>query len=309
MKKLLAIISSSAVCVSAVAVSVLSYFPTAKVGADASYTSSLVATDLTTSPKYPVITFTKDELVNATNDLYTHVYFCPTGWSGTSRVSPASFGEYSSTNGFYQFVFWYAPSTKKFSLSCNLHFGSNLAGKKLFAYLFLSTRNGIAGVPAQDIWLTSSCSYNETFDSIVYSYKGSSFDPTALLADPVFSLSGWIGNDYELWLSSQGYSEGYDSGYSDGRTIGHDEGYGVGFNAGKSVGYSNGYSDGIPVGYSNGLNDGSSNFGMWDLFSNAFGSVGNILGIQLFPGLSIGLLISVPIAFAFILWLIHVLKG
>lgn len=315
MKKILAIISSSVVCVSAVAVSVLSYFPApVKVGATAPDTSSLVTTLLGSPSSYPVITFPRELVNQSTDDTHVTIRFCPSGWvSNSDYVSPSSYGAYSEADGYFVFNFNFSGEVENFSVSQYAHFGSGLGGKKLFSNLTLTDVNNDGLIPTQSVHFSSVCPSNSAFESVYLFYSGVQFDSGEYPSDVVFSLTGLIGNDYELWHSSQayntghydGYNSGYNSGYSDGRTIGHDEGYGVGFNAGKSVGNSQGYASGYEVGVS----DGTRNFGMWDLFSNAFGSIGNILSIQLFPGLSVGLLISVPIAFAFILWLIHVLKG
>src|SRR5574344_2899549 len=316
MKKLLAIISSLAVCGSATAVSVLSYFPSPlKVGANSPDTSSLVPTVLGSPGSYPVITFDNDYLTNASGDITVHIFFCPTCWRTDASyfVSPSSYGTYSTDNGYMDFyIFWYR-SDSHFLLTSYSNFSSGLASKKLFSNLNLSNFNGVGGVPSQSLFFSSFAPSNDEFRVLSRWFLGSPFTPSALPSDVVFSLTGLIGNDYDLWLSSVRYNDGYSEGHSVGNSEGYSNGYGSGYSVGNSEGYSNGYGSGYSVGasdgYQNGFNYVSHQFGMWDLWSNAFGSIGNILSIQLFPGLTVGLLISVPIAFAFILWLIHVLKG
>jgi hypothetical protein len=69
------------------------------------------------------------------------------------------------------------------------------------------------------------------------------------------------------------------------------------------------YSDGYSDGYDDGFNDVSGNFSVWDLFSNAFSSVATVLNYSIFPGLTIGLLLSVPLVSAVLFWIFKLLKG
>src|SRR5574344_564483 len=137
MKKLLAIISSSAVCVSAVAVSVLSYFPSpVKVGAVAPDTSSLVTTLLGSPSSYPVITFPQEVINLTTDNITASIRFCPTGWvSNSSYVSPSSYGTFSDVNGSFIFSFTFNGDLEKFIVNSYVEFGSGLSGKKLFSNL------------------------------------------------------------------------------------------------------------------------------------------------------------------------------
>lgn len=288
MKKLLAVVSSIAVCASALAVSVLSYFPNpVATNAEAPDTSSLVFTGLLSSGSYPVLTFSRGALLNSTGDLSVRIVFCPTGWTAgnSSFVYPSSYGTYSPDNGYIEYYFTWYHTDSHFLFRSYSSFGAGLDGKKTFSSLYLFNNNGVGGFPTHRICTSTTSPTPSSFSVSSYSFTGSSFTPSGLPSDVVFTLTGVVGNDYNLWLTSQAYQGAYDEGWDHGQ------------------------SDGYQDGYSHGTTDAGKNFGMWDLFSNAFGSVANILGIQLFPGFTVGLLISVPIVFSFILWLIHVLKG
>jgi hypothetical protein len=305
MKKLLAIISSIAVCVSAVAVSVLSYFPSpVKASASAPDSSQLVTTALSLDDplSYPTISIDQSNLVNASSDFVVRIFLSPTGWYSNQDhyCAPSSYGNYDSSNGHLEFTLTWSVSHSSFYVGVVSSFPVALSSFEIFSILQVraapSSRFDSRFIFSRD-WSIR----NKSSSAYLFGLYGSSFTPDAT-GDPfTFDIVGVVGNFYDIYSSSSSYS----NGYSDGASVGYSNGY----SEGASVGYSNGYTEGASVGYDDGLYDASSNFGIWDLFSNAFGSVGNILSIQLFPGLSIGLLISVPIAFAFILWLIHVLKG
>ena len=328
MKKLLALISSVSVCSSAVAVSVLSYFPHPSETNAEGTPSSLVTTPIEDTGTFPVITFPKSVLVNATSDRIVELFFCPTGWSsGYSFVSPSSFGTYSSSS-FIKVTFYWVVSKQFFKISASAHFDTGLSGQSVFSCLNLYNPDGSGGLPSLHLLFSSVSPWSDASTFTIFDFTGNSITPSSLVSDNVvFQLSGLLGNDYESSRYSEGYdkglADGYGDGHSDGYSDGHSDGYTEGHDAGINdkdhnteiygEGYTDGHADGLTdgdaSGYARGVADGSSNFGMWDLFSNAFGSVANILNIQLFPGFSLGLLLSVPIAFSFLLWLIHVLKG
>jgi hypothetical protein len=305
MKKILAFVSSIAVCASAVAVSVLSYFPSpVKASASAPDTSQLVTTSLSLDDplSYPTISIDQSDLVNASSDFVVQIFLSPTGWISSEDYpcSPFSYGSYDASNGHLEFTLTWSVSSSCFFVSADSYFPVNLSSTEIFSVL------QVRASPSShfDSRLTLARDWsirNKSTSASLFIYAGDSFTPD-LQGDPcAFDIVGVVGNFYDVYKTSSYYSYGYTEGAS--------VGYSNGYSEGVSVGYSNGYTEGASVGYDDGLYDASSNFGIWDLFSNAFGSIGNILSIQLFPGLSIGLLISVPIAFAFILWLIHVLKG
>ena len=77
--------------------------------------------------------------------------------------------------------------------------------------------------------------------------------------------------------------------------------YGDGYDAGYTDGYVNGVSD---VGASQGDVGGAFN-----LLRGAFNSLGNILALEVLPGVTIALLVTLPVAGALILWIIRLLKG
>jgi hypothetical protein len=319
MNKLIASIASISACFSAGAVSVFSYFPSGEVKASGPDFSSLVVTDINADDTYPVFTFTQDEVVNNPSSAIANVYFCPTGWTtdNPSHVSPSEYGSYSSSSGDIVLSVFWDTSSSRFVVRISTEFPALNGGKKLFSSLYMFDLNAKAGLTDQPINVSVSCETAGYFSVTNYYYAGSILSPESGKPDYGIQFAGTIGNDYSLWRYSLGYNSGYNTGYNTGNSDGYDDGHEVGYNDGYNEGHDDGYNDGYNEGHGDGYNEGhddgvnevSSNFGVWDLFSNAFGSIGNILNIQLFPGVTLGLMLSVPIVFAFLLWLIHVLRG
>lgn len=104
--------------------------------------------------------------------------------------------------------------------------------------------------------------------------------------------------------------ESYAVGYSDGLDMGVISGYDTGFNEGYldgiDDGYIDGYSEGSDTGYTSGYNDGvlsNVNFwgGVWAFFDGLF-------TVTLFPGLTIGGLLSISITLPFAYWVLRFFK-
>ena len=79
---------------------------------------------------------------------------------------------------------------------------------------------------------------------------------------------------------------------------------------GEGDAYTNGYNIGYNAGYSDGSTGASSaGQGAFNLLAGAFGALDGIISLQIFPGISIGMLVIIPIAGALLVWLIKLLKG
>lgn len=90
-------------------------------------------------------------------------------------------------------------------------------------------------------------------------------------------------------------------------------GYNAGFLTGSGVGYLEGYNNGHEVGFQQGYTEameelGSQEGGLYWLTS-VLTSVGSILAIEIFPSISIGILIFIPFAFGLLFWFLKLLKG
>lgn len=100
-----------------------------------------------------------------------------------------------------------------------------------------------------------------------------------------------------------GYNEGYDEGYS----LGNSDGYEKGFDLGREQGYNEGYDEGYSKGYNIGMNIQHNKFS--DLLNGVFTAIGTFLGIRLFPGITIGALLAVPIVFGIIAFILGRRRG
>lgn len=105
------------------------------------------------------------------------------------------------------------------------------------------------------------------------------------------------------------YNTGYQNGYNqakdeyedlndfnsfqNGKQVGIEEG----INIGKNQGYNEGYTDGVAD-----STTGTGNFTY--LIGTIFSSFGIILGVELFPGLTIGMLVLIPLVFGLIFFIL-----
>ncbi|MEM0173488.1 MAG: hypothetical protein QXI16_03160 [Sulfolobaceae archaeon] len=99
----------------------------------------------------------------------------------------------------------------------------------------------------------------------------------------------------------QSQNESYNSGYAEGSLDGFNEGYFLGLNDPENPEYDVRYDMGFNSGYAEGvsaqLDDDVSGF-----FGSIFSFIGGIFNTQIFPGLTIGLLASIPIMLAVLRW-------
>lgn len=86
----------------------------------------------------------------------------------------------------------------------------------------------------------------------------------------------------------------YEQGFEKGKVFGNEQGY--------NIGYSDGYSTGVVVGQSGGNNP-------FDLIKSAFGSIVQVLNIQILPGLTIATLVFTPLIITIIIVIVKMFKG
>lgn len=118
-------------------------------------------------------------------------------------------------------------------------------------------------------------------------------------------------NGYDAGLSA-GYDNGYDAGYDDAKDywdpiyyqLGYEAGEVDGYNDGKQAGYTSGYNDG----YADGQAGRTAVSPVFNIISGVFDVVASVLGIYLFPGITIGTFILVPLFFSIIGLVIWVWK-
>lgn len=98
-------------------------------------------------------------------------------------------------------------------------------------------------------------------------------------------------------LINDAYNNGYNDAirdYGDNYDVIYDEGY----NDGHSVGYNDGYNDGL-----------SSDLDVKPLFNNLISFIGSVFMLTIFPGVTIGVLVSIPISFALFKWFMRMFGG
>lgn len=102
--------------------------------------------------------------------------------------------------------------------------------------------------------------------------------------------------DYE-----RGYIDGYNEGESAGRSEGWQDGYNDGLQDGETIGENKGYNKG----YQDALDDTAGNAtGFKTLLFTVFTGLGEFLAIELLPGISIGVIILVPIVFGLLMFIL-----
>lgn len=85
------------------------------------------------------------------------------------------------------------------------------------------------------------------------------------------------------------------------RAVWEQQGYDKGFDIGRGIGQQEGYSKAMD-------DFGSQEGGLYWL-TNILTSIGSILAIEIFPSISIGLLVFIPFAFGLLFWFLKLLKG
>jgi len=95
-------------------------------------------------------------------------------------------------------------------------------------------------------------------------------------------------------------TEAYNGGYSEGYIVGYNEGLD------NSDQYENGYDDGYQAGY----NDGTAiDTDVRPLFQTLISFIGSVFMLTIFPGVTIGVLVSIPISFALFKWFMKMFGG
>lgn len=100
-------------------------------------------------------------------------------------------------------------------------------------------------------------------------------------------------------IKNNSFNRGYDGGYNDG----YDEGYNTG------VSQSNNYDAGFNDGYAQGIGDNIIPKNIIGWFRIVSRGVQSVLDIEILPYMKIGYIISIPIMFGLILFIIRLVRG
>ena len=130
-----------------------------------------------------------------------------------------------------------------------------------------------------------------------------------------FSLSV---QDASYVVGSGDYEQGYDDGYSAGYGVGSSEADALAYDSGYTDGYNDGVSEGELVnaqyyadGYNDGYNDGSAttqiNWFGW--VQSGFSVLTTIFALTIFPGITLGYVIGIPLVLGLFIWLFSMLTN
>ena len=136
--------------------------------------------------------------------------------------------------------------------------------------------------------------------------------------------------DFKSYLNDSitaNYNNGVDFGYWKGYNLGYDEGFSAGYSAGLlennetiyNEAYAQGRLDWETIGYTAGLQTGFNNGYIAGLESNINPSVdwikslfigmGAFLSVEIFPNVTIGLIVAIPLLFSLLLWFVKLVRG
>jgi hypothetical protein len=128
-------------------------------------------------------------------------------------------------------------------------------------------------------------------------------DGESIGQDNYTPTGAWEYENNDLFIFTQ---DGTRFGIGDGPYLyASDEGYSEGLSD-NTFGYDEGFADGVDEGYDEGISNTSFGF---DWISGFFGMFGALFSVELIPGLTIGLIVGVPIAFRLTLGIIRMIRG
>lgn len=172
----------------------------------------------------------------------------------------------------------------------------------------------------------ASNSHNSFGGYVRFNFSGSTndlLDYDIKLAFLPVQKSDFYATVYSAWTGQASYDAGYqdglddavdfddndfyNQGYEDAKTEYENSGYDVGYEDAKTdyyqPRYDAGYNVGKSAGYQDGLNDSEAN-PLLSMLIGSFSAIGVILDINILPGISIGMLILIPVLFGIIAFII-----
>lgn len=130
------------------------------------------------------------------------------------------------------------------------------------------------------------------YDELIAQHDGPYLEPFGIYIP-------YIDDEAETAIYTRGYDDGHNDGFKQGKSAGYDIGFDEGFQQGDAQGFSRGHEKG--------LNEGTSAWGV--LFSAMMSTFSGFLAIEIFPELTIGMIISVPLILGLLAFIIGVAKG
>lgn len=179
---------------------------------------------------------------------------------------------------------------------------------------------------------------NETFYNS--GYESGLYDGYANGYQAGYDQGYLVGMNENETSYGQGYNQGYDIGYRKGKWEGQEEGFNKGWQGGletgKEIGFNNGYKEGVSTVYENGFggvinpdtnnpydetasypygqgyNDGllsTESGGLWAVLFSAILAPFQVLGIEMLPGVTLGMIVAVPLVFGLLAWILSAGKS
>ncbi len=124
---------------------------------------------------------------------------------------------------------------------------------------------------------------------------------------------------YEL-ISEVEFEKGFQQGLNDGYTNGYNKGYQEGISTVYENGFgglinpdtNNPYDETASYPYGKGYNDGftsTESGGLWNVMFSALLAPFQVLGFELLPGVTLGMIVAVPLVFGLLAWILSVGKS
>lgn len=183
------------------------------------------------------------------------------------------------------------------------------------AYLSFST--GVSGTFESLVVSSAGLVFNYTNGQITlrlgYGSRFNSLQMFGLGVGQYYSYAYFFTNDVDrAWEQgknfgfNEGVKQGTQEGIDIGRELGYDEGFIDGAIAGEDVGYQLGKADGEEIGYQRGIGETLEDITPWQHIVNG---VNGFLGIQLFPGITFGILLQVGLGLILLGFVIKIFLG
>lgn len=164
------------------------------------------------------------------------------------------------------------------------------------------------------IYLDGELYSNTTVALVRYNYSNT-ISQTTLFFDINFNLILSLGmedvstyNSIELkrYINTGGYdSDDLQNAFDNGKDVGFDDGISYAETTMKPIWVQQAESDG----YTKGLNDNVATGGFIMILSSAFIGVATVLGIELLPNITLGMIVAVPLVFGILFFILGKRKG
>lgn len=174
------------------------------------------------------------------------------------------------------------------------------------------------GIPINNPYFNTNQTWTINLYDLIYSETAAIDGTTTYLGGnstkypntPRFNLSGngygltsiilYVDTNYQSNFKLSGMTDNYGSGYNLGYNDGKEYGYTIGYNDAKVIEYGRGYSEGLASPRTN---------SPIDMVFDTFIKIGGFMSIEVFPNITIGLLVSLPLVFGLIMFIVKIVKG